>query len=54
MKQLISLLILTLGVALSARGQEMSSLMFRAPVKSPEISDGSLASFVQRVFKSQK
>ena len=42
MKQLISLVIIALGVAFSARAQEMSSLMFRAPVKSPELSDGSI------------
>ncbi|MBE6222746.1 MAG: glycosyl hydrolase [Bacteroidales bacterium] len=42
MKRLITIALLAAGLALSAAAQEMNSLMFRAPVKSPELSEGSV------------
>ena len=42
MKRLISAAILVASLAFPALAQEMNSLMFRAPVKSPEFSEGSV------------
>lgn len=42
MKRLIAIAILTAGITLPALSQEMNSLMFRAPVRSPELSGGNI------------
>ena len=42
MKRLLTVALLAATLALPALAQEMNSLMFRAPVKSPELTESTL------------